>query len=502
MPLGVTAVVVLAAGAGTRMRSSLPKVMHPLAGRPLLWHALGAARGLAPTHLVAVVGHGRETVSAYLAEQLPDVATAVQDEQLGTGHAVACALDVLGPLSGTVVVTYGDVPLLRTETLAALVAAHESAGNAVTVLTARVDDPTGYGRILRDADGGVAGIVEQRDADETQRAITEINSGVYAFDGAVLADALTRVTAANAQGERYLTDVVGIARADGRPVGGLVAEDAAETEGVNDRVQLSAMARTLNDRLVRAAQLAGVTVLDPATTWLHADVVIEADATLARNTSLEAGTTVAAGATIGPDTTLVDCRVGAGATVLRSHAHGAVIGDNATVGPFTFLRPGAVLEDGAKVGAYVEVKKAVIGPGAKVPHLSYVGDATLGAGVNFGAGAITANYDGVGKYDTVIGDGAFVGTNTTLVAPVTIAPGGFTAAGSTITDDVASGDLAVARGRQATVAGWVARRLPGSAMAAAAARHTSQSPAAPSAGSPQPEDPAALTTEPGKASPA
>ncbi|WP_111767691.1 bifunctional UDP-N-acetylglucosamine diphosphorylase/glucosamine-1-phosphate N-acetyltransferase GlmU [Nakamurella deserti] len=505
--MGVTAVVVLAAGAGTRMRSTLPKVMHPLAGRPLLWHALTAARGLAPEHLVAVVGHGRETVGAWLETNLPDVATAVQDEQLGTGHAVSCALDVLGPLTGTVVVTYGDVPLLRTETLAALVSAHQAAGNAVTVLTAHVTDPTGYGRIVRDApDGGVSAIVEHKDADAAQRAITEINSGVYAFDAAVLADALTRITAANAQGERYLTDVVGIARGDGRPVGGLVAEDAAETEGVNDRVQLSDMARTLNDRLVRSAQLAGATVLDPRTTWLHADVVVAADATIARNTSLEAGTTVAAGATVGPDTTLVDCRVGVGATVVRTHAQGAVIGDGAAVGPFTFLRPGTVLAAGAKVGAYVEVKKSTIGPGAKVPHLSYVGDATLGAGVNFGAGAITANYDGVGKYDTVIGDGAFVGTNTTLVAPVTVEPGGFTAAGSTITDDVAAGDLAVARGRQSAVPGWVARRLPGSTMAAAAERAadtTSHHPATPSAGPAAiPELPGPLTTEPGKASPA
>jgi bifunctional UDP-N-acetylglucosamine pyrophosphorylase/glucosamine-1-phosphate N-acetyltransferase len=364
MPSVVTAVVVLAAGAGTRMRSSLPKVMHPLAGRPLIWHAVQAARGLEPRHLVAVIGHGREAVGAYLADALPEVATAVQDEQLGTGHAVGCALDVLGPLTGTVVVTYGDVPLLRPETLSALAAEHAERGNAVTVLTARVADPTGYGRIVRGADGAVHGIVEHKDADAAQRAITEINSGVYAFDAEVLTDGLSRITAANAQGERYLTDVVGIARADGRPVGALVAGDATETEGVNDRVQLSEMARVLNDRLVRAAQLAGATVLDPRTTWLHADVVVGQDVTIARNTSLEAGTTVAAGATVGPDTTLVGCQVGAGATVLRSHAHGAVIGDGAAVGPFTFLRPGTVLAAGAKVGAYVEVKKSTIGAGA------------------------------------------------------------------------------------------------------------------------------------------
>lgn len=512
MPLGVTAVVVLAAGAGTRMRSSLPKVMHPLAGRPLLWHALTAARGVRPEHLVAVVGHGREAVGAYLADELPDVDTAVQDEQLGTGHAVACALDVLGPLTGTVVVTYGDVPLLRPETLMALATEHADRGNAVTVLTADVTDPTGYGRVIRDAAGAVIGIVEHRDADAAQRAITEINSGVYAFDAVVLADALTRITAANAQGERYLTDVVGIARSDGRRVGAMVAADATETEGVNDRVQLAEMARALNARLVRAAQLGGATILDPQTTWLHADVAIAADTTIHRNTSLEAGTTVAAGAVVGPDTTLIDCRVGPDATVLRSHAEGAVIGDRATIGPFSYLRPGTVVGAGAKVGAYVEVKKSTIGPGAKVPHLSYLGDATVGAAVNVGAGSITANYDGVNKYATVIGDGAFIGTNTTLIAPVTVAPGGFTAAGSAITDDVAAGDLAVARSRQTAIAGWVVRTLPTSAMARAAESAGAPTPEptstetgpVPSAGPfpTIPDQPGPSSSRPGKASPA
>ncbi len=268
----------------------------------------------------------------------------------------SCALEVLGTLTGTVVVTYGDVPLLRPETLAALATEHAGNGNAVTVLTARVADPTGYGRIIRDDAGAVAGIVEHKDADEAQRAITEINSGVYAFDAAVLADGLGRITAANAQGERYLTDVVGIARADGRRVGALVADDATETEGVNDRVQLADMARALNARLIRAAQLGGATILDPQTTWLHADVTVAADAIIHRNTSLESGTTVETGAEIGPDTTLIGCRVGAGATVLRSHAQGAVIGEGSTIGPFSYLRPGTVTEQGAKVGAYVEVK--------------------------------------------------------------------------------------------------------------------------------------------------
>ena len=477
MPVGVTAVVVLAAGAGTRMKSALPKVMHPIAGRPLVWHALTIAQQLNPTHLVAVLGHGREAVGAYLASELPAVRTAIQDEQLGTGHAVACALDVLGPLTGTVVVTYGDVPLLRPETLAALAAEHQAAGNAVTILTADLVNPAGYGRIVRDGSGAVAAIVEHKDADAAQLAITEVNSGVYAFDAEVLADGLSRLTTTNVQGERYLTDVVGIARGDGRPVGALVADDASETEGVNDRVQLADMARLLNARLVRAAQLSGVTVQDPQTTWIHADVRIEPDAQILRNTSLEAGTTIGAGAVIGPDTTLINCRIGAAASVVRSHAQGAVVGPHGSVGPFAFLRDGAELAEGAKVGAYVEVKKSTIGAHAKVPHLSYVGDTTIGAHANIGAGSITANYDGVNKFPTVIGDGAFIGTNTTLVAPVTIGPGGFTAAGSTITADVAAGDLAIARGRQAAIPGWVRLRKPGSAAAAAATAAEQRQPA-------------------------
>ncbi|GGL87505.1 bifunctional protein GlmU [Nakamurella endophytica] len=465
----IAAVVVLAAGAGTRMRSELPKVLHPIAGRPLLWHALTAAGALGPRELVAVVGHGREQVAAYLDAHHPEVRQAVQDRQLGTGHAVAAALGDTVP-DGVVLVTYGDVPLLTPETLRLLVDAHAEQHNAVTVLTARVPDPSGYGRIVRDAGGGVRAIVEHRDADESQRAIDEINSGVYAFDGAVLAGALPRLTAGNAAGERYLTDVVSVAVDDGRRVGAVIAPDPTETEGVNDRVQLAALARRLNDRLVRQAQLAGVTVLDPATTWLHADVRLEPDTTLLPGTSLEAGTTVATGATVGPDSTLSACRVGEGATVTRSHCIEAEIGPGATVGPWTYLRPGSVLGADSKVGAFVEVKKSTVGAGAKVPHLSYVGDAEIGPGSNIGAGVITANYDGVAKHRTVVGSEAFVGTDSTLVAPVTIGDGAYVAAGSTVTDDVAAGDLGIARGRQAGIPGWVLRKRAGTAADRAARR--------------------------------
>jgi len=466
----IAAVIVLAAGAGTRMRSTKPKVLHELAGKPMLWHALQSAAGLAPEQLVAVLGHGRDQVGDFLtaSDDLPSVATAVQDQQLGTGHACACALAVTGNLTGTVLVTYGDVPLLQTATLTALADEHAARGNAVTVLTALVADPTGYGRIIRGDAGELIGIVEQKDADIDQRAIREINSGVYAFDGAVLTDAPGRLSDANAAGERYLTDVVGIARDDGRRVGSIQATDAVETEGINDRVQLAELARVLNARLVRKAQLGGVTVHDPATTWIHADVTIGPDTEILPGTQLQAGTTIGSGCSIGPDTTLISCTVADGASVVRSHCHGASIGPSATVGPFTYLRPDAVLHEGSKAGAFVEIKKSTVGPGSKVPHLSYVGDTTIGVGANIGAGTITANYDGDHKFATVIGDHAFIGSDSTLVAPVTIADGAYVAAGSTITEDLGPGALGIARGRQHSAPGWVLRRRIGSKSAASA----------------------------------
>lgn len=459
--VSVASVVVLAAGAGTRMRSALPKVLHELAGQPLLWHCLRTAAGLDPQDLVAVVGHGREQVGGWVQRTHPDVRLAVQDQQLGTGHAVVCAFPDDIP-TGTVVVVSGDTPLLRPETLQLLVRSHQGAGNAVTVLTARLPDPTGYGRIVRGPDGAFRRIVEHKDSSDEQLAIDEINSGVYAFDGAVLAAMLPRLNRENSQGELYLTDVVGLSAGDGLPIGAVAADDHLETAGINDRVQLSDLARELNRRLVRQAQLGGVTVQDPSTTWLHADVVVAQDVVLRPNTSLEYGTVVESGAVIGPDTTLSNCTVAAGATVLRSHCDGAEIGPSATVGPYTHLRSGTVLHEGAKTGAYVETKNAVIGKGSKVPHLSYVGDAEIGPRSNIGAGVITANYDGATKSRTVIGERSFVGTNSTLVAPVTLGPGSFVAAGSTIIADVDPGDLAVARSRQRAVTGWVLRRRPGS----------------------------------------
>lgn len=465
----VSAVIVLAAGEGKRMHSAVPKVLHEIGGRSLVGHAVHAAGELGAQRTVAVVGHGREAVTDHLARVAPEVRIAVQDQQLGTGHAVQCALAEAGDVrGGTVVVTYGDVPLLEGRTLRDLVAVHAGEGNAVTVLTARVADPTGYGRIVRGPDGAIESIVEHRDATAEQRAIAEINSGIYAFDGAVLVDALARLRPDNDQGELYLTDVLGLAREAGGRVTAVVTDDVWQTEGVNDRVQLAAMRRELNDRVLVGLMRAGVTVVDPATTWVDVTATVGQDALLEPGTILRGETTVGAGAVVGPDTLLVDCAVGRGASVVRTHATGARIGAEAQVGPFTFLRPGTVLEDGAKAGAYVEMKNAHVGPGSKVPHLSYVGDAEIGSGSNIGAATVFVNYDGVAKHRTVVGDQVRIGSDTMLVAPVTIGDGAYTAAGSVITEDVPPGALGLGRARQRVVEGWVLDRRAGTGSAEAA----------------------------------
>jgi bifunctional UDP-N-acetylglucosamine pyrophosphorylase/glucosamine-1-phosphate N-acetyltransferase len=336
------------------------------------------------------------------------------------------------------------------------------------VLTAVLEDPTGYGRVIRDGDS-VSAIVEHKDADDAQRAVREVNSGVYAFDAIALADSLDRLTTDNVQGEEYLTDVVGLHVAAGLPVAAVVAADPSETLGVNDRVQLAEARALMRDRTNARWMRAGVTIVDPATTWIDSDVVLEADSVVERNTGLHGRTTVARAAVVGPDTTLTDVVVAEGASVLRSQVTSAEIGPGATVGPFTFVRPGTVLGAKAKLGAYVEAKNAVIGDGSKVPHLSYVGDTEVGVGSNLGAGTITVNYDGVAKHRTVIGDHVRIGSDSMLIAPVTVGDGAYTAAGSVVTDDVPPGAMAVARARQRNIEGWVERRRPGSAAAEAAA---------------------------------
>lgn len=452
------------------MRSATPKVLHRIGGRSLLGHALAAARSLDPDHLVVVVRHERDRVAGHVADVDPKAVIADQDDVKGTGRAVACGLEALAgtPLDGTVVVTYGDVPLLSGETLEHLLATHQAAGSAVTVLTAHVPDPTGYGRIVRDADGSVASIVEHKDATEAQRAIREINSGIYAFEADVLVDALGRIGADNAQGELYLTDVLGVARRDGRRITAVTIDDVWQVEGVNDRVQLAALGRELNRRVLEQWMRAGVTVVDPATTWLDVTVALEQDVTLLPGTQLHGTTRVASGATVGPDTTLTDCVVGPGASVIRSHGSGAVLEAGASVGPFSFLRPGTLLHSDGRIGAFVETKNARIGHGTKVPHLSYVGDAVIGDGTNIGAATIFVNYDGVAKHRTTVGDHVRIGSDTMLVAPVTIGDGAYTAAGSVIVADVPPGAMAVARGTQRNVEGWVARRRAGTASAQAA----------------------------------
>ncbi len=486
------AVVVLAAGAGTRMRSAMPKVLHPLAGRTILGHALAAAGGLTPSRTAVVVRHERDLVSAEAISCTPDVMIVDQDDVPGTGRAVQCALSSLDAaaqaaaaadaaeagsdltdsvgVDGAIVVLAGDIPLLNTETLAELLAEHHSGGNAVTVLTTNVLDATGYGRIVRDpASGDVVGIVEHRDASPEQLAISEINSSIYVFEATSLRDALTHLDTHNAQGEVYLTDVLEIARSTGGRVRAVRTPDPMLVEGVNDRAQLAVLRAELNRRTLDRHMRAGVTIIDPAATWIDVDVDIAPDVTIAPGTQLHGATTIATGAIIGPETTLTDCEVGEHAQVVRTHGSLSVIGSHATVGPFTYLRPGTRLGTDGKIGAFVEVKNASLGEGAKVPHLSYVGDATVGEHTNIGAGTIFVNYDGVSKHHTSVGAFVRTGANNMLVAPITIGDGAYTGAGSVIRKDVPAGNLGVSSGPQRNISGWVQRRRSGTDSAAAAA---------------------------------
>ncbi len=458
------------------MKSATPKVLHELCGRSLVGHVLAAARELDPEELVVVVGHAREKVTAHLTEADAAIRTAHQAQQNGTGHAVRMGLEELGgTVDGTVVVVCGDTPLLTGATLRALAATHSADGNAVTVLTAEVPDATGYGRIVRDgASGAVTAIVEHKDASDSQRAIREINSGVFAFDGQLLADALGKVRTDNSQGEEYLTDVLGILREAGHRVGASVAGDHREIAGINNRVQLAEARRILNDRLLTEAMLAGVSVIDPASTWVDVNVTFEQDSVVHPNTLLQGATHLAEGAEVGPNSRLKDTRVGAGARVDNTVADGAEVGAQANVGPYAYLRPGTRLGVKSKIGTYVETKNASIGDGTKVPHLSYVGDATIGEYSNIGAASVFVNYDGEAKHHTTVGSHCKTGSDNMFVAPVTVGDGAYTAAGSVITKDVPPGSLAVARGQQRNIEGWVARKRPGSAAARAAEAASAQ----------------------------
>lgn len=478
-----TAVLILAAGAGTRMKSDTPKMLHTLGGRSMLGHSLHAVAQIAPKHLVVVVGKDRERVgpaAQQIGRQLgTTVDIAVQEEQRGTGHAVACGLTSLPEdFDGVVVVTAGDVPLLNSETLAALVAAHYAESAAATLLTTTLTDPTGYGRILRNVDGEVHAIIEQADATESQKEITEVNAAVYAFDIGALRTALGKLRSDNAQQELYLTDAIALVRSDGGHVRAKRVDDSALVAGVNDRVQLAELAGVLNRRIVEAHQRNGVTVIDPATTWIDVDVTIGRDTVVRPGTQLHGATSVGDRCEIGPDTTLTDVTVGDGAQVIRTHGSSSTIGADAVVGPFTYLRPGTELGASAKLGAFVETKNATIGTGTKVPHLSYVGDADIGEHSNIGASSVFVNYDGETKSRTTIGSHVRTGSDTMFVAPVTVGDGAYTGAGTVVRDDVPPGALAVSAGPQRNIEGWVARKRPGSAAARAAAAATSETPQA------------------------
>ena len=463
-------VIVLAAGGGTRMKSKTMKVLHPISGRTMIGHVLDAVASLRPHRVVAVIGNQREQVGPHIQELLPEAVLAVQETQDGTGHAVRVAWEALDPAdrTGTVLVAYGDTPLLEGESLRAFAEDHVAAGRGVSILSGVVANPHGYGRVLRDAAGEVTGIVEQKDATEEQRAVCEINSGILAFDAEFLDGALSRLTNDNANGEYYLTDTVQLAREDGLRVGAFAIEDVLQTEGANDRAQLAALAKEKNRRILDRWMREGVTIIDPDTTWIDVDVRLEQDVTILPGVQLLGATVVAEDAVVGPDSTLKDVEVGAGAHVVRTHGELAVIGAKANVGPFTYLRPGTELGAGGKIGGFVETKNARIGDGAKVPHLSYVGDAEIGEGTNIGAGTIFANYDGVEKHRTVVGRHARTASNNTFVAPVHIGDGAGTGAGTVIREDVPPGALAVSAGPQRNIEGWAVRRRQGTAQAEAA----------------------------------
>jgi len=446
--------VVLAAGKGTRMKSSLPKVLHPAAGLPLIEHVLRTAEHVTPASVVIVVGHQAETLRAAL-QSRPDLQFALQEPQLGTGHALLQTESALAGVSGTVVLLSGDVPLLTAATLRRLVDHHAASGAAATVLTAVVDDPAGYGRIER-ADGRIAAIVEHKDASPGQRAIREINSGIYAFDLAPLFGALRQIGSANAQGEYYLPDLVRIYRDRGLPVETVTLDNPGEILGVNSRKELAQVAQALraarNDELMAS----GVTLIDPATAYIGPDVSIGQDTVIHPNVYLEGRTTIGARCEIQCGARLVNSTL-ADDVFVNSYC---VITDSqvergADVGPFAHLRPQSQIGEDAHVGAFVELKKTRLGRGSKAGHLAYLGDAIIGEKVNVGAGVITVNYDGKTKHQTTIGDDAFIGSDAQLIAPVTIGKGGYVAAGSSITEDVPPGALAIGRGRQANKPGWV-----------------------------------------------
>ena len=448
-------VVILAAGQGTRMRSRTPKLLHPICGRPMIGWVVAAARAAGAGKVVVVDAPG-EPLRASLDAAIVSV---VQEQAFGTAHALRAAEAHIDE-DASVIVLNGDVPLITTDAVAALAQTRASAGAAATILTATVEDPTGYGRVVRAADGSVEQVVETKrpaDATPAELQIQEINSGVYAFAGAALLEALALVGNDNAQSEYYLPDVLPILRGQGHLVTALELEDVDETLGINDRVQLAAVRAVAQRRINDALMLGGATIVDPANTVIDVDVTLASDTLIEPGTALHGSTSVGEGSTIGPHTTLTDTAVGRESEVVHSYASGATIGDHVSVGPFAYLRPGTVLHEGSKVGAFVEIKSSEVGARTKVPHLSYIGDATIGEDTNIAASTITANYDGFAKHRTKIGSRVHTAVDTTFVAPVEIGDDAWTAAGSVLTDDVADGELGIARARQTNIEGYAER---------------------------------------------
>lgn len=440
------------------MKSKRPKVAHELLGKPLVRWVIDAARQAGVENIVSVLGHGREFVEPLVAD---DTAIAIQPERKGTADAVNVCRDACKDIHGSLLVLSGDCPLITPETIEALVSAREASNAACAVLTMQMADPFGYGRIIRDSSGMVERIVEQKDCSDAEAAIDICNSGFYCFDADLLFDALSRVSDQNAQGEFYLTDVIEIARKDGRAVVGLRAQDPGECLGINTRVQLAQATKVMQQRINTRHMLAGVTMTDPTTVWIGADVRIDADVELLPMTTLMGATCVGEGSVVGPNTRLTDTTVGKNCVIDETVALETRIDNDCTCGPRAYLRPGTHLCDGAKAGTHVEIKKSTIGAGSKVPHLSYIGDTTMGQGVNIGAGSITCNYDGAKKWSTTIGDHAFVGSDTMMVAPVNLGSDVLVGAGSVITEDVPDGALALGRARQVIKPGWNARREDG-----------------------------------------
>lgn len=447
--------VILAAGKGTRMKSALPKVLHKVGGKPMVQHVLDAAKEAGATRNVIVIGFGGEKVKETIGEQAEIV---VQAEQLGTGHAVRQAEGVLSGVEGTVLVLCGDTPLLTGSLLKKLCKEHEVSGAKATVLTAIMPDATGYGRIIRDKAGNVAKIVEHKDATEEERKVQEVNSGIYCFDKKALFDALTKVGCDNAQGEYYLPDVLEILKDQGEKIWATAADDYEETLGINSRVQLAGAEKILRRRKNVELMDNGVTLLDPDSTFVDADVVIGKDTVIYPFTWLEGKTIIGENCIVGPSSRFSDVKIGNNVTAQFTYAHECEVADDVTMGPYVHLRPDTKLSEKVKIGNFVEVKNSNIGVGSKLPHLSYIGDCDMGSGVNMGCGTITVNYDGKNKYRTNIGDNVFVGCNSNLVAPVSVSDGAYVAAGSTITKEVPEDNLAVGRARQKNIAGWPDKR--------------------------------------------